>query len=96
MYIDAVYHRAQTADIWDKAGKLYKFLVFVLTDTGVPDNMGSTARELSGVLFIDLQRDYHSNYFPQPRNGDLQFKVNSGLKIEDWTTPTAMLSRGRR
>jgi hypothetical protein len=56
--------------------------------------MGSTARELSGVMFADLQRDYHSNFFPQPRIGDIEFKVNGGFR--DWTTPTAMLSRGRR
>ena len=96
MYIDAIYNRAQTADIWDRAGRLWKFLLFVLCDTGIPDNMGSTARELSGVMFADLQKDYHSNYFPQPRIGDIEFKVNAGFKVEDWTTPTAMLSRGRR
>ena len=96
MYIDAIYHRAQTADIWDRAGRLWKFLLFVLCDTGVPDNLGSTARELSGVVFADLQRDYHSNYYLQPRIGEIDFKVNAGFKIEDWTTPTAMLSRGRR
>jgi hypothetical protein len=56
----------------------------------------STARELSGVMFADLQRDYHSNYFLQPRIGDIDFKVNAGFKVDDWTTPTAMLSRGRR
>jgi len=96
MYIDAIYNRAQTADIWDRAGRLWKFLLFILCDTGIPDNMGSTARELSGVMFVDLQKDYHSNYFPQARIGDIDFKVNAGFRIEDWTTPTAMLSRGRR
>jgi hypothetical protein len=30
----------------------------------ISDRMGSTARELSGVMFPNLQRDYHSNYFP--------------------------------
>ena len=96
MYIDAIYNRAQTADIWDRAGRLWKFLLFVLCDTGMPDNMGSTARELSGVMFVDLQKDCHSNYFPQPRIGDIGFKVNAGFSIEDWTTPNARLSRGRR
>jgi hypothetical protein len=61
-----------------------------------PDNMGSTARELSGVMFADLQKDYHSNYFPQPRIGDIDFKVTAGFRIEDWLTPTAMLSRDSR
>jgi hypothetical protein len=67
-----------------------------MCDIGNPDNIGSTARELSGVMFADLQKDYHSNHFPQPRAGDIEFKVNTGLRIEDWTTPTAMLSGGRR
>ena len=68
----------------------------MLTDTGIPGTMGLTAIELSGVMFIDLQKDYHSNYFPQPRIGDIDFKVNAGFRIEDWLPPTAMLSRGRR
>jgi hypothetical protein len=37
--------------------------------------MRSTAREPSGVMFVDLQKDYHSNYF-QTRIGDIEFKVN--------------------
>jgi hypothetical protein len=44
-------------------------------------------------MFSDLQKDYHSNYFPQPRIGDIDFKVNAGFRIENWLTPTAMLSR---
>ena len=96
MYIDAIYNRAQTADIWDRAGRLWRFLVFALCDTGISDNMGSTARELSGVTYADLQKDYHTNYFLQPRIGDIEFKVNGGFRIEDWATPTAMLRRGRR
>jgi hypothetical protein len=36
------------------------------------------------------------NYFAQPRIDDIEFKVNDGCKIEDWLTPSAMLSRGRR
>ena len=47
-------------------------------------------------MLADLRKDCHSNYFPQPRLGDIDFKVNAGFKIEDWLTPSAMLSRGRR
>jgi hypothetical protein len=36
MYIDGIYHRAQVADIWDAAGKLWKFFVFFTGDTGYP------------------------------------------------------------
>ena len=47
-------------------------------------------------MFVELKKDYHSNYMPQTRIDDIDFKVNAGFKIEDWLTPTAMLSRGRR
>jgi hypothetical protein len=40
--------------------------------------------------------DFNSNYFLQPRIGDIDFKVKTRFKIEDWLTPTAMLSRARR
>ena len=96
MYIDAIYHRAQTADIWDRAGRLWKFLAFCICDTGITDNMGSTARMFSGSVIADLQKNYHTNIFQQPRLGDLDFRVNAGFKVEEWLTPTAMLSRARR
>ena len=96
MYIDAIYHRAQTADIWDRAGRLWKFLAFCICDTGITDNMGSTARMFSGAVIADLQKNYHTNFFQQPRLGDLDFRVNAGFKVEEWLTPTAMLSRARR
>ena len=96
MYIDAIYNRAQTADIWDRAGRLWKFLAFFICDTGITDNMGSTAREFAGAVFADLQKNYHTNYFLQPRLADIDFRVNAGFKIENWLTPAAMLSRGRR
>jgi hypothetical protein len=44
----------------------------------------------------DRLKDYSNNYFPRPRIGDIEFKVNAGFRSEDRTTPTAMLSRGRR
>jgi hypothetical protein len=64
MYIDAIYNRAQTADIWDKAGRLWKFLLFVMCDTGIPDNAGSTVRELSGVMFADPPKRLSQQLFP--------------------------------
>jgi len=96
MYIDGIYQRAQVADIWDAAGKLWKFIVFFTGDTGVPDNAGGTARDLTGLIFADLQRDYHNNVSVYNHEGDIDFKVNSDLKIEDWITQSAMLRRARR
>jgi len=96
LYIDAIYNRAQSADIWDKAGKLWKFIVFYVTDTGITDNAGSTARDLAGVVFADLARDYHSNAFFHRQIGDVDLKVNANLQIPDWNTPSAMLRNARR
>jgi hypothetical protein len=96
MYIDGIYHRAQVADIWDMAGRLWKFIVFFTGDTGVSDNAGGTAKDLTGLIFADLQRDYHNNVSVYNKEGDIEFKVNSNLKIEDWITPSAMLRRARR
>ncbi len=96
MYIDGIYHRAQVADIWDAAGKLWKFFVFFTGDTGVPDNAGGKAMDLTGLIFADLQRDYHCNVSVYNKVGDIDFKVNANLTIEDWITQSAMLRRARR
>ena len=96
MYIDGIYQRAQVADIWDAASTLWKFIVFFTGDTGVSDNAGGTAKDLTGLIFADLQRDYHNNVSVYNKEGDIEFKVNSNLKIEDWITPSAMLRRARR
>jgi len=96
MYIDGIYHRAQVADIWDAAGKLWKFIVFFTGETGIPDNAGGAARDLTGLIFADLQRDYHNNVSVYNKVGDIDFKVNANLTIEDWITQSAMLRRARR
>lgn len=49
----------------------------------------------SFVMFIDLQEDYHSNYFPKIPHRRYRFQSQCGL-IEDTLPLTAMLSRGRR
>jgi hypothetical protein len=96
MYIDGIYHRSQMADIWDMAGKLWKFFVFITGKTGKPDHAGAEAVDLTGILFADLQKDYHSNVSFFDKVGDIDFRVNTGLTIEDWITPSAMQRRARR
>ncbi len=96
MYIDAIYHRAQMADIWDMAGKLWKFFVFLTGDTGVSAGAPGTAPDLTGIVFADLQKDYHSNVNFFDKVGDIDFRVNKNLTIEDWITPSGMLRRARR
>jgi len=96
MYVDGIYHRSQMADLWDMAGKLWKFFVFFTGDCGVSDNAGGKAVDLTGIIFADLQRDYHSNVQFYNKVGDLDFKVNAGLTIDDWISPSAMMRRARR
>jgi hypothetical protein len=96
MFVDGIYHRAQMADLWDMAGKLWKFFVFFTGDCGVSDNAGGKAVDLTGIIFADLQRDYHSNVSFYNKVGDLDFSVNANLTIEDWISPSAMMRRARR
>ena len=97
VYLDSVYQITETADIWDQGGKLWKFLLFIYGDTGVSDNAGGTAPDLTGIVFGDLQRDFHSVVRFYDRLGDAVFKVNSPeLTVDDWATPSAMLRRARR
>jgi len=97
VYLDAIYLITEQADIWDTAGKLWKYLLFIWGDTGVPDNAGGTALDLTGISFADLQRDFHSNVHFYNRIGNIDFKVNSpDLSTDDWATGSAMLRRARR
>jgi Protein of unknown function (DUF1329) len=97
VYFDAIYQITEQADIWDMAGKLWKYLVFIWGDTGKSDNAGGTAPDLTGIVFGDLQRDFHSVVSFYDKLGDTVFKVNSpDLTVDDWITPSAMLRRARR
>jgi hypothetical protein len=97
VYYDAIYSITEQADIWDLPGKLWKYLVFIWGDTGVSDNAGGTAPDLTGIVFADLQRDFHSNVSFHNKLGDAVFKVNSpDLTVDAWATPSAMLRRARK
>jgi len=97
VYYDAIYSITEQADIWDLPGKLWKYLVFIWGDTGVSDNAGGTAPDLTGIVFADLQRDFHSNVSFHNKLGDTVFKVNSpDLTVDAWATPSAMLRRARK
>jgi len=97
VYFDPIYLITEQADIWDQAGKLWKYLLFIWGDTGVSDNAGGTAPDLTGIIFADLQRDFHSNVDFYNKIGDTEFRVNSQeLTIDNWCTPSAMLQRARR
>lgn len=97
MYLDGVYQRTEIADIWDQAGKLWKFLVFIYGDTGTRDKSGDAVPDLTGIVFGDLQRDFHSVVHFYDKLGDSVFKVNSpDLSVDEWATPSAMLRRARR
>jgi hypothetical protein len=98
VYLDGIYQRTELADIWDQAGKLWKFLLFIYGDTGAQDQAGGgPAPDLTGIVFGDLQRDFHSVVHFYDKLGDSVYKVNSpDLTIDDWATPSAMLRRARR
>ncbi len=96
MYVDAVYYRAQMSECWDKANKLWKFFTFITGDTGVTDHAGGTAKDLTGILFADVQRDAVSNVFFYRHLGQMTFRVNVGATIDDWMTPDALLRHARR
>jgi hypothetical protein len=52
---------------------------------------------LTGIIFADLQRDFHSNVSFYNKLGDTVFKVNSpDLTVDAWATPSAMLRRARK
>ncbi len=91
VYIDAIYLITELADIWDMAGKLWKFSFFIWGDTGVADTP-----DLTGIVFADLQRDFHSNVSFHNKVGDYTFLVNSPeIETDNWATPSAMLRRAR-
>lgn len=96
VYIDGIYHRAQLGETWDMAGKLWKFFVLAYGPTGVSDNAGGTAIDLTSLIFADLQRDFHSNVNFYNKLGETEFKVNSQeLTTDEWATPSAMMRRAR-
>jgi hypothetical protein len=97
VYYDPIYQIVQQADIWDQGGKLWKYLLFIWGDTGVSDNAGGTAPDLTGIIFADLQRDFNSIVSFYNKLGDAVFKVNSpDLTVDAWATPAAMLRRARK
>jgi hypothetical protein len=92
VYLDAIYLTTELADIWDMAGKLWKFLFCIWGDTGIVDTP-----DLTGFVFADLQRDFHSNVNFHNKVGDYTFLVNSPeLETDNWATPSAMQRRARR
>jgi hypothetical protein len=90
MYIDGIYQRAQMSDIWDLAGKLWKLNVYFTGDTGLRFK-GYQVCDLTGMLVADLQKNYHSNITFYNEFGNMKFSVNSGFRIEDYMTQSAML-----
>jgi hypothetical protein len=90
VYYDSIYGRAQVADIYDKANKLWKFIVFYFGDTGSKDKAGNSIPCRSGIVFADVQNDYHDNIFDFNELNGQKFSANTGLRINDWLTPGAL------
>jgi hypothetical protein len=97
LYLDAIINRSACADIWDMQGKLWKWMVFPIGDVPWPEGGGGNrVRSEVTLFFADVQKDYRTNIWVLPENVGQKYRVNSGLKIEDWLTPAAMLKLGRR
>lgn len=96
VYIDAATGVAQNADIWDRAGRLWRYIAYFIGDTRLPDGAGGVAKTATCVVFSDLQNNYHTCVYVVPKRGIDHFKVNSGYRVEDWLTPMAMLKRSRQ
>jgi hypothetical protein len=96
VYIDVATGVAQNADIWDRAGRLWRYIAYFIGDTGLPDGAGGMAKTATCVVFSDLQNNYHTCVYVVPKRGIDHFKVNSGYRVEDWLTPMAMLKRSRQ
>jgi hypothetical protein len=97
LYLDAIINRADCADVWDLQGKLWKWMCFPTALVDWPDGNGGNKVKWEPVLFFsDVQKDYVSNIWIKPEMGGRKLAFNSGLKMDDWLTPTAFLSLARR
>lgn len=94
-YIDAVYLTPAFAQWWDRAGRLWKFGVHPLTDTGLPDHMGGTFPADAAICYFDVLRDTHTNvFFPRHNHWGSAAVNDPDLKIQNSMTPEAMLTTG--
>jgi hypothetical protein len=96
LYLDAIINRSACADIWDMQGKVWKWMVFPVGDVPWPEGKGGNrVRSEVTLFFADVQKDYRTNIWIMPENAGEKYRVNSGLTIEDWLTPAAMLKLAR-
>jgi uncharacterized protein DUF1329 len=96
LYFDAVYWAPPFCEIWDRAGRLWKFIVFFLGDTGITDHSGGTMPSTTAIVFGDLQRDFYSNVYFSRKHHWGAWSANTGLRIEDYMTPEALLKWSMR
>lgn len=93
LYIDALVHRGPVADIYDAQGKLWKWIVFSF---GTFEHEGKNITHDAVLFFADLQKDYRDNIYTQQALGNEKFRVNTGLRVEDWATGPALMRLARR
>lgn len=94
LYLDAIIRRADCADMWDRAGKIWRWMVFLFGNYQLPN--GKRVILDATLFWADLQRDYRTNIWQLPEVGGQKVDVNAGLKIEDYVTAAAMLRFARR
>ncbi|MBI4528599.1 MAG: DUF1329 domain-containing protein [Deltaproteobacteria bacterium] len=93
MYVDAIAHRAECADMWDKQGKIWKWSYIPFLPFWPDGKKGRKQWLWVGLTFADVQRDYRTNIWILPRKDQ---KFNAGLKVEDYFSDSALLRLGRR
>lgn len=95
VYFDMISRRIQCMDLWDKAGRLWRWEFFIWGPTGYKWK-GYECPDLTGLVIADGQADYHEvaqfGNFP----GVPPFAVNTGLQVNDHATAAALQRNSRR
>jgi len=93
LYYDAITHRPTCGEMWDKQGKLFKFITYFF---GSYSYGGVHAKAEACLFFANIQTDTHSNVWIFPELAGVKFALNVGTKTEEWFSDRAMIARGRR
>jgi hypothetical protein len=91
VYVDAITGRAACADAYDMQGKLWKWMTF-FAGPAFPDRTTG----IQSMFFADIQKDYRTGVWNPLKVGEWKKSSNTGLTVEEWALPKALLRRARR
>lgn len=95
LFFDLISRRAQSADMWDKAGKLWRFAMFSWGMSGIKTG-GYDVPDLTGIEFCDLQSGFHEHFHFYNKIEGIPFAVNSGYTIDQIASDAALQRASRR